>query len=682
MAALSLDERIKGSLLGAVIGAEIGYAIIGSGGGIAIKNPMEIFDLDLSPVPERGYTGAIMWYGKCTPFIDLGVKAYIKKMGRVTPEDFASLLMDNEEIARPIFLWDPIHTTQEALREGMNPRISGLGNVPCGYIGAAMPAVGIYHYGNPESAYIDGVDIASVNQPRMGADWAGLSAAAIAAAFIPDISPQSVADTALRIAHENNKELFYQLNIPFKWGGIIAASDEHFLNYWCALGTEIASQNVKGYAAYNPLGRILPLLYRYGSEPAKLLKVLSYPANEASIVGGIIAGAILGAMYGTEVFPEEWRKWAVPMTKEWDQFADVIELRRKKEELIVSAVDDLTVKPDGEKSILFDKVYGCILAGAIGNAMGSPVENQNYTDIDARYPEHVTTILNTMALENEDDNQMAMMLIETYLERDGYPVAARHFGETWKKKMNRDKFFVNCMGHCYDLINAGWDARITGHWTQVTGSAVMCIEPVGMYNIADPDDAYVEAKAISYMYQRGLDVVVASLLAGIAAEAFRVDATVESVCKTAIELAPDTPLNTFDKRKFRSVREYISKCIEIASRYDDVLAVRKELYDECLMYASIDPLEVIGLSLAIFRTADGDVRQAAIGGTNIGRDSDTISGRASMLTGIISGADAVPKDWIEMFKPQVLEKIKNNSRRLTDVIIKKNERMRARLNYY
>ena len=54
-------------------------------------------------------------------------------------------------------------------------------------------------------------------------------------------------------------------------------------SYWCALGTEIASQNVKGYAAYNPLGRILPLLYRYGSEPAKLLKVLSYPANEASI---------------------------------------------------------------------------------------------------------------------------------------------------------------------------------------------------------------------------------------------------------------------------------------------------------------------------------------------------------------------------------------------------------------
>ena len=40
----------------------------------------------------------------------------------------------------------------------------------------------------------------------------------------------------------------------------------------------------------------------------------------------------------------------------------------------------------------------------------------------------------------------------------------------------------------------------------------------------------------------------------------------------------------------------------------------------------------------MFLVAQGDVRRAAIGGTNIGRDADTISGRAAMLSGTLRGA--------------------------------------------
>ena len=41
-------------------------------------------------------------------------------------------------------------------------------------------------------------------------------------------------------------------------------------------------------------------------------------------------------------------------------------------------------------------------------------------------------MLEPKRLESEDDNQMAMHLVETYLEREGLPVMARHFGHTWK----------------------------------------------------------------------------------------------------------------------------------------------------------------------------------------------------------------------------------------------------------
>jgi len=71
----------------------------------------------------------------------------------------------------------------------------------------------------------------------------------------------------------------------------------------------------------------------------------------------------------------------------------------------------------------------------------------------------------------------------------------------------------------------------------------------------------------------------------------------------------------------------------------------------------IDPLELWGLALAMFKIADGDVRQAAIGGTNIGRDSDTIAGRAAMLSGTLRGASAVPAEWVKMFSRASLKRI-------------------------
>jgi hypothetical protein len=71
-----------------------------------------------------------------------------------------------------------------------------------------MPAVGIYHLADPERAYLDGVELASVAQPRLGADWAALCAAAVAAAFTPGATPDSVVATVLKIAHQNNQDLF------------------------------------------------------------------------------------------------------------------------------------------------------------------------------------------------------------------------------------------------------------------------------------------------------------------------------------------------------------------------------------------------------------------------------------------------------------------------------------------
>jgi ADP-ribosylglycohydrolase len=171
------------------------------------------------------------------------------------------------------------------------------------------------------------------------------------------------------------------------------------------------------------------------------------------------------------------------------------------------------------------------------------------------------------------------------------------------------------------------------------------------------------------MYQRGLDMVAATMLAATVAEAFKPEAMVDSVCRAALAAAPRGPLRTFDKRPFRSSRDYLETCIEVADKYTDVLKVRKELYRRCLLYHMIDPLELWGFALAIFKIARGDVRQAAIGGTNIGRDSDTIAGRAAMLSGILRGAGNVPEEWVALFGKDALARIDRNADRLADLVV-------------
>jgi len=170
------------------------------------------------------------------------------------------------------------------------------------------------------------------------------------------------------------------------------------------------------------------------------------------------------------------------------------------------------------------------------------------------------------------------------------------------------------------------------------------------------------------MSMRGLDVVAATMLAATVAEALHPDATVDSVCQAALTAAPESKLITFDKRTFASAHEYVETCLEIAAKYDDVLAAQKELYEKCLLYHMIDPLEVWGFSLAMFKIARGDVRQAAIGGTNIGRDSDTIAGRAAMLSGTLKGARTVPQDWLDLVPSHALERVRRNALRLTRLI--------------
>ena len=198
------------------------------------------------------------------------------------------------------------------------------------------------------------------------------------------------------------------------------------------------------WVAYNPIQFVLPLL-PFCSADARLLLALTICPDFISLwekwlaaghsVPAIIGGAVLGALHGSQIFPAAWQEAAQPHVTPMLPIIQVAEQRLQQEREIITVLDTLAEKTPTGESLLEDKIYGCLLASAIGNAMGSPVECMLYPEIEAKYPGGVLTVLLPERLESEDDNQMAMLLLETYLARQGRPVMARHFGNTWKERL-------------------------------------------------------------------------------------------------------------------------------------------------------------------------------------------------------------------------------------------------------
>ena len=328
-----------------------------------------------------------------------------------------------------------------------------------------------------------------------------------------------------------------------------------------------------------------------------------------------------------------------------------------------------------KETLLYKKIYGCLVASAIGDQLGRPVENWDYRDIE-KQKGRITDPWEKSGSDRwdfdlgTDDTALAQILCRTYIAKGGR-ITVEDYARQWLKEIDPARFFF-CMRNTYELLKKGYSPRITGALNIVTGSGLMAISPVGIYNACDPDAAYAEALELASMYQPELDTLIPGVIAAAIAEAFRPDATVDSVIETALRLAPRHPVVTFDERRFNNLKSTLERAVEIGSRAPDVFSAREGLYEEMLQYAPIDPQEVFALAFGIFAASRGDTKQAIIGGANIGRDADTISSLNGQLCGALNGKDSIPADWRERFEasksaPAFLDTV----RQMTDLVRKR-----------
>ncbi len=300
---------------------------------------------------------------------------------------------------------------------------------------------------------------------------------------------------------------------------------------------------------------------------------------------------------------------------------------------------------------LFDAVYGCLIGGAIGDALGAPVEGWYWTDIRREHGK-VTEFMPFQTGYSDgrpgtvtDDTVYRHYLCLAIVEKGGR-ITPDELARVLLERMNPDRLWVN-ERIVLQKLRTGMSPYEAGRGQPPAGCSVMGIAPVGIINAADPDQAFQDGRDIAALNQDGLDRDAAGTVAAGVAAAFCPGATVEGVLdamrghctyvlRRGIELTMDLVeqsqgVDDFAQRYYATMLDWTWP-----SRSWD-----KE------RFFSASSLEIVTIVMALLRLCGPDPERCMVEAASFGRDCDTTANLIGSITGALGGASAIRADWIE-----------------------------------
>src|SRR5262249_49146652 len=187
-------------------------------------------------------------------------------------------------------------------------------------------------------------------------------------------------------------------------------------------------------------------------------------------------------------------------------------------------------KAEAMQTHLEEKIYGCLLGGLIGDAMGAPGEGKTYSQIQERFGAEGITDFEGVGT---DDTAIREQLMDAILLNDGY-VSCDAFAASFLKfrQGNYSQWWVPVrnMFHKVDSqvvvpVAAGWG-------TAPSSSSAMAISPMGLLNAANPRQAAVETFDVASLIHSGPSGFcrdAACAMAAAVAQAFHPEANVATI---------------------------------------------------------------------------------------------------------------------------------------------------------
>jgi ADP-ribosylglycohydrolase len=329
-----------------------------------------------------------------------------------------------------------------------------------------------------------------------------------------------------------------------------------------------------------------------------------------------------------------------------------------------------------KSSILFKKVYGCLIGGAIGDALGGPVEGMHYEFIRRLYNGRVTDLMpynrpddfhqagpdsgayarSAQAGAYTDDTYLRHFITDAIIAKQGR-VSADDLANVWMDRMDIRYFWHSITNSWTRIALTRTPVREAGAGNIPDNSSAMCIGPIGVVNAGDPEQAALDAYEIASLSHDGYSREAACVVASAVAEAMRPEATVGSIVKASVEFLPN--------RETSPIYGAVLRALELADEAADTEELTAMFYDNMLVRwvrrathgpdtdpdderhsPSVDPLESVPCVIAMFYKTGGDYRDGVIAAANFGRDCDTIACMVGYIAGALHGTDAIPEGWI------------------------------------
>lgn len=343
----------------------------------------------------------------------------------------------------------------------------------------------------------------------------------------------------------------------------------------------------------------------------------------------------------------------------------------------------MKIKMLAEDSTLFKKIYGCLIGGLVGDAMGGPSEGMNYRDVEQRFGK-ITRLMDYRgrpAGSATDDSALKHMLCKAIIRKGGRP-DCEDWAEVWLEDMDLRMFIAPVVNSFYKIFFMGVPPREAGRGNQLSNSTAMCISPVGVINACNPRQAALDAYYLSQIIHSGFPQDGAMAAAAAVAESFNPEATPTSVVEAAKAHLPKesevlTGINysvnlARESKSYDAFRERYYEGLE-AEAGDLIVDPRPVLRvaerNRSKRYMT-DPRESVPVALTVFWLANGDAMKTVIDCANFGRDADTIATIAGSIAGAFKGIDAFPTEWVETVQKVNQPDQVELSKHLYDIVVK------------
>ncbi len=312
-----------------------------------------------------------------------------------------------------------------------------------------------------------------------------------------------------------------------------------------------------------------------------------------------------------------------------------------------------------------DKIYGSLLAAAVGDAMGGATECRSRDRISEYFGGFVddfkdnpddTFLRGKPKGYLTDDFSLAYYTAKAIVKSGKIDTeTANDALVTWSKTQYYDYAGPSTRRAVNDIIGienpAEHLAFLVCQNSKSTNGAGMKIAPVGLVSGGDIDKAIDDA-IIMILPTHKNDIAISGgcAIAAATAAAMRDDATVDSVVKAAIYGA-EIGYKKGGEIAQRLAGPSVSRRIALAAKIGESCKgdIKKAIYEIGEIIGSgLMTAEAIPAAIGLFVAADGDAKLAMLGGVNIGDDTDTVATMAGAVAGAFSGVANFPPHWAEM----------------------------------